>query len=213
MNNLKYIKHHISVSPSSRHINLKLWETHGICSQFSSVQSLSHVWLFATPWTAARQASLSVTNSWSSLRFTSIESVMPSSHLILRRPLFLLPPIPPSNILPKWHRYPCYLPWSGRVIKEAGSGIRITLSPIPLLQDPWPPESYLSLQPKFIMHKIRTKTSTHQIGLLCGLNPCYSKGESWTRRVTIAYEVVKSVEIFLLQWWMWLNEIRRSKTI
>ena len=103
--------------------------------------------------------------------------------------------------------------WSGRVIKEAGSAIRITLSPVPLLQDPWPPESYLSLQPKFIMHKIRTKTSTHQIGLLCGLNPCYSKGESWTRRVTIAYEVVRSVEIFLLQWWMWLNEIRRSKII
>ena len=64
--------------------------------QFSSVQSLSCVWLFATPWIAAHQASLSITNSWSSLRLTSIESVMPSSHLILRCPLFLLPPIPPS---------------------------------------------------------------------------------------------------------------------
>ena len=52
--------------------------------------------LFATPWIAARQASLSITNSWSSLRLTSIESVMPSSHLILCRPLLLLPPIPPS---------------------------------------------------------------------------------------------------------------------
>ena len=62
----------------------------------SSVQSLSHVWLFATPWTAALQASLSITNSRSSLRLTSIESVMPSSHLILCRPLLLLPPIPPS---------------------------------------------------------------------------------------------------------------------
>ena len=61
-----------------------------------SVQSLSHVWLFATPWIAARQASLSITNSWSSLRLTSIKSVMPSSHLILCRPLFLLSPIPPS---------------------------------------------------------------------------------------------------------------------
>ena len=65
-------------------------------NQFSSVQSLSHVWLFATPWIAARQPSLSLTNSRSSLRLTSIESVMPSSHLILRRPLLLLPPIPPS---------------------------------------------------------------------------------------------------------------------
>ena len=63
---------------------------------FSSVQSLSCVQLFATPWTAARQASLSITNSRSSLKLMSIESVMPSSHLILCRPLLLLPPIPPS---------------------------------------------------------------------------------------------------------------------
>ena len=63
---------------------------------FSSVQLLSHVWLFATPWIAARQASLSITDSGSSLRLTSIKSVMPSSHLILCRPLLLLPPIPPS---------------------------------------------------------------------------------------------------------------------
>ena len=63
--------------------------------QFSSVKSLSHVWFFATPWMAARQASLSITFSWSSLRLMSIESVIPSSHLILYRPLFLLPPIPP----------------------------------------------------------------------------------------------------------------------
>ena len=60
------------------------------------VQLLSRVRLFATPWTAARQASLSITNSRSSLRLTSIESVMPSSHLILCRPLLLLPPMPPS---------------------------------------------------------------------------------------------------------------------
>ena len=64
--------------------------------QFSSVQLLSRFWLFATPWITARQASLSITNSRSSLRLTSIESVMPSSHLILCRPLLLLPPIPPS---------------------------------------------------------------------------------------------------------------------
>ena len=64
--------------------------------QFSSVQSLSRVWLSVTPWIAACQASLSITNSRTSLRLTSIESVMPSSHLILGRPLLLLPPIPPS---------------------------------------------------------------------------------------------------------------------
>ena len=61
----------------------------------SSVQPLSRVQLFATPWIAARQASLSITNYWSSLKLMSIELVMPSSHLILCRPL-LLPPIPPS---------------------------------------------------------------------------------------------------------------------
>ena len=64
--------------------------------QFSSVQSLSRVQLFVTPWIEARQASLSSTISRSSLRLTSIESVMSSSHLILCRPLLLLPPIPPS---------------------------------------------------------------------------------------------------------------------
>ena len=62
----------------------------------SSVQSLSRVRLSATPWIAARQAFLSVTISQSSLRFMSIESVMPSSHLILYHPLLLLPPVPPS---------------------------------------------------------------------------------------------------------------------
>ena len=64
--------------------------------QFSSVQSLSRVRLFATPWITARQASLSITNFRSSPRLTSIESLMPSSHLILWRPLLLLPPAPPS---------------------------------------------------------------------------------------------------------------------
>ena len=66
---------------------------HGNSHQFSS---LSHVQLFATPWTTALQASLSITNSWSSLKLMSIESVMPSNHLILCHPLLLLPSIFPS---------------------------------------------------------------------------------------------------------------------
>ena len=69
---------------------------HFISIQFSSVQSLSRVRLFANPWIAARQASLSITISQSLLRLTSNESMMPSSHLILSCPLLLLPPIPPS---------------------------------------------------------------------------------------------------------------------
>ena len=71
-----------------------IWATRK--AQFSSVQSLCCVQLFATPWTAARQASLSITNSWSLLRFMSIESVIPSNHLILCRPLLLPPSIFPS---------------------------------------------------------------------------------------------------------------------
>ena len=66
------------------------------CTHVSSVQSLSHVRLFATPWTAACQASLSITNSQSLLKLMSIESVMPSNHLILCCPLLLLPSIFPS---------------------------------------------------------------------------------------------------------------------
>ena len=81
--------------------------------QFSSVQSLSRVQLFATPWTAAPQASLSITNSRSLLKLMSIKSVMPSSHLILCHPLLLLPPIPPtirvfsneSTLLMRWPKY------------------------------------------------------------------------------------------------------------
>ena len=82
-------------------------------SQFSSVQSLSHVQLFVTPWITERQASLSITNSWSLLKLMPIELVMPSSHLTLCCPLLLLPPIPPSIrvfsnesiLLMRWPKY------------------------------------------------------------------------------------------------------------
>ena len=67
------------------------------CKRFSqSVQSLSHFRLLGTPWTAAHQASLSITSSWSLLKLMSIESVMPSNHLILCHPLLLLPSVFPS---------------------------------------------------------------------------------------------------------------------
>ena len=89
--------------------------------QFSSVQSLSCVQLFATPWIAAHQASLSITNSRSSPKLMSIESVMPSSHLILCRPLLLLPPIPPrirvfSNESTLHMRWPKYWSFSFSII-------------------------------------------------------------------------------------------------
>ena len=87
----------------------------------SSVQSLSRMRLFAIPWIAACQASLSITNSRSSLRLMSIESVMPSSHLILCHPLLLLPPIPPSirvfsNESTRRKRWPKYWSFSFSII-------------------------------------------------------------------------------------------------
>ena len=84
-----------------------------VFSSVKSVQSLSRVRFFATPWIAARQASLSITNAWSLPKLTSIKSVMASSHLILCHPLVLLPPIPPhvrvfsneSTLRMKWPKY------------------------------------------------------------------------------------------------------------
>ena len=92
-----------------------------ITLQLSRVQSLNRVRLFATPWNAAHQASLSITNSRSSLRLMPIETVMPSSHLILCRPLLLLPPIPPSirvssNESPLQMRWPKYWSFSLSII-------------------------------------------------------------------------------------------------
>ena len=89
-----------------------IWEN-GIETCIGSVQSLSRVWLFATPWIAACQASLSITNSRSTPKPMSIELVMPSSHLILCRPLLLLPPIPlrirvfsnESTLHMRWPKY------------------------------------------------------------------------------------------------------------
>ena len=97
---------------------MRMWTKNCQTLQFSSVQSLSHVQLFSTPWTAARQASLSITSSRSLPKFMSIESVMPPSHLILCRPLLLLPSIFPSirvfsNESALCIRWPKYCPEEG----------------------------------------------------------------------------------------------------
>ena len=114
-------------------------QDHDISSlQFSSVQSLSCVRLFATPRIAAHQASLSITNSRSSLRLTSIESVMPSSHLILCRPLLLLHPIPPSirvfsNESTLCMRWPKYWSFSFSISpSNKHRGLISLVSPIPI---------------------------------------------------------------------------------
>ena len=106
----------MKVREESRKVGLKLniQKTKIMAScLISLVQSLSRVRLFATPWITARQASLPITNSRSSLKLMSIESVMPSNHLILCRPLLLLPPIPPnirvffseSTLHMRWPKY------------------------------------------------------------------------------------------------------------
>ena len=111
--------------------------------QFSLVQWLSRVRLFATPWIAARQASLSITNSQSSLRLTSIESVTPSSHLILCRPLLLLPPNPPSIRV-----------FSNESVLQLGgqsTGVSVTVSILPMNIQDWFPlgwTGWISLQSK-----------------------------------------------------------------
>ena len=93
---------------------------------FCSVQSLSRVRLFATLWTAAHQASVSITNSWSLPKPMSIESVMPSSHLILSRPLLLLPPIPPSiRVFPVSQLFT----WGGQSIGVSASTSVLPVNP------------------------------------------------------------------------------------
>ena len=92
---LKLWIYHIS-SIIHQPLTIWIWCCHLKQAKSHSVQSLSHVQLSVTPWTTARQASLSITNSWSLLRLMSIESVMPSNHLILWRPLLLPPSIFPS---------------------------------------------------------------------------------------------------------------------
>ena len=109
------LRSHLTLSSNSPHsMNYQILT---IFFPFSSVQSLNHVRLFATPWIAACQASLSITNSWSLLKHMSIESVMPSSHLVLCHPLPLLPSIFPSIrvfsnesvLCNRWPKYWCFI--------------------------------------------------------------------------------------------------------
>ena len=111
--------------------------------QFSSVQSLSHVRLFETPWIAARQASLSITNSWTLPKPMSIELVMPSSHLMLCHPLLLLPSIPPSI---KVFSNESIFSWGDQSI-----GVSASASVLPMNTQHWSPlgwTGWISLQSK-----------------------------------------------------------------
>ena len=115
-----------------------VWKTQG-----QSVQSLSRVRLFVTPWITARQASLSINNSWSSLKLMSIELVMPSRHLILCRPLLLLPQsLPASGSFPMSQLFT----WDGQSI-----GVSVSTSVLPINTQDWSPLGWtglISLQSK-----------------------------------------------------------------
>ena len=110
----------------------------------SSVQSLSRVRLFVTPWIAARQASLSIIISGTSLRLTSIESVMPSSHLTLCRPLLLLPPVSPS-ISPKYTYIPSLLNLLATPTHPTPLGCHRALVELPVLHSNFPQAMYLHM--------------------------------------------------------------------
>ena len=122
--------------------------------QFSSVHSLSCVWLFATPWTPAHQASLSITNSWNPPKLMSFESVMPSNHLILCRPFRLLPQsFPASEFFPM-----------SQLFASGGQSIGVfaSTSALPMNTQDWSPlgwAGWISLQSKGLI-LIFGKTNT-----------------------------------------------------
>ena len=126
--------------------------------EFSSVQSLSRAQLFETPWTTAGQASLSVTNSQSPPKPMSVELVMPSSHLILCRPLLLLPPIPPSIRVFSMSQF---FAWDGQNI-----GVSASTSVLPMNTQDWSPSGWTgwnSLQSKGLLRVFsNTTVQKHQ---------------------------------------------------
>ena len=138
-----------------------------IVKLISSVQLFSRVWLFATPWTAACQASLSITNSWSSLKLMSVESVMPSNHLTLCRPLLLLPSIFPSIRLFQW------VSSSHQVAKVLG--VSASASVLPMNIQDWFPlgwTGWISLQSKGLSRVFSNTTAQkHQF---FGAQPFYN---------------------------------------
>ena len=131
-------------------------------NHFSSVQSLSRVPLFVTPWIAARQASLSITNSWSSLRLMSIESVMPSSHLILCRPFSSCPQsLPASESFPMSQLFT----WGGQ-----STGVSALALFLPKKSQGWSPSEWtgwITLQSKGLSRVFsNTTVQKHQFFLM-----------------------------------------------
>ena len=137
-----------------------MWENSTETCIFSSVQSLSHIWLFATPWITARQASLSITNSRSLLKLMSIEPVMPSCHLTLCHPLLLLSPIPPAS-----GSFPM-----SQLFAQGGQsiGVSASTSVLPMNTQDWSPlgwTGWISLQLKGLSKSSPTPQSINSLAL------------------------------------------------
>ena len=146
------------------------------CSvQFSPVQSLSCVQLYVTPWITAHQTSLSITNSWSLLKLMPIESVMPSSHLILCHPLLLLPPIPPRI---KVFSNESTHTWSGQII-----GVSASASVLPMNTQDWSPwgwTGWISLHSKGLSRVFsNTTVQKHQFFGAKLSSQCNSHIHTW----------------------------------
>ena len=146
------------LSPLSSPLSFLTKTVNDISVQFSSVQSLSRVWLFATSWTAAHQASLSITNSWSPPKTMAIESVMPSNHLILCHPLLLLPSIFPSIRV--------FSNESTLHIRWPSIGVSASTSVLPMNIQDWSPlgwTGWISLQSKGLSRVFsNTEAQKHQ---------------------------------------------------
>ena len=127
------------------------------CFQFSSVQLLSCIQLFVTPWIAARQASLSITNPQSAPKLMSIESMMPSDHLVLCHPLLLLPPsLLASGSFPMSQPFA----WGGQSI-----GVSVSTSVLPMNTQDWSAlgwTGWISLQSKVLSRIFNTTVQKHQ---------------------------------------------------
>ena len=149
-------------------------------TKFSSVQSLSHVWLFETPWTAAHEASLSITSSQNLLKLMSIESVMPSNHLTLCCPL-LLPPVFPSIrvfsiesvLCIRWPKY-CSFSFNINLSNEQPGLISLRMNWLDLLAVQGTLKSLLqhySSQPRdcHIEWRQTEKDEYHRVSLICGI--------------------------------------------
>ena len=154
-------------------------DTENIFSQFSSVQSLSRVRLFATPWIAALQASLSITNSQSLLKLMSIELVMASSHLILCHPLLLLPPIPPASGSFQMSQL---FAWGGQSI-----GVSASASVLPMNIQDWSPlgwTGWISIQPNLYStpktSEVLWKTQSWNTISAVNMNVLWNASGKWT---------------------------------